>query len=148
MNEILQRLPGFIGNHVLLVVLFVLLLAALAVTQGMVLLRKYSQLTPAGLTLLINRESPLLVDLRPAGDFEKGHVPGARHVPMNQFDPEQKDLGKARELPVVLIDKDGRGASGGAAQRLIKAGFTRVHTLAGGVTAWQQAQLPLAKGKK
>jgi rhodanese-related sulfurtransferase len=34
------------------------------------------------------------------------------------------------------------------AQRLVKAGFTKVYTLGGGVLAWQQAQLPLAKGNK
>jgi rhodanese-related sulfurtransferase len=45
------------------------------------------------------------------------------------------------------MDKDGRG-SDKAAQRLVKAGFTKVYTLGGGVLAWQQAQLPLAKGNK
>jgi rhodanese-related sulfurtransferase len=53
---------------------------------------------------------------------------------------------KARELPVVVMDKDGRTMDG-AAQRLVKAGFTRVYTLAGGVLAWQHAQLPTAKGR-
>ena len=74
------------------------------------------------------------------------HVPGAKHVAMSQFDPENKDLAKARELPVVVMDKDGRNTDS-AAQRLIKAGFTRVYTLGGGVLAWQQAQLPTAKGR-
>jgi rhodanese-related sulfurtransferase len=69
-------------------------------------------------------------------------------VLMSQFDPANKDLAKARELPVVLMDKDGRGNSVKASQQLIKAGFTTVYTLGGGVLAWQQAQLPLAKGKK
>ena len=43
------------------------------------------------------------------------------------------------------MDKDGRG-SDKAAQRLVKAGFTKVYTLGGGVRAGQQAQLPIAKG--
>jgi len=46
-----------------------------------------------------------------------------------------------------VIDKDGRGASDKAAQRLVKAGFSKVYTLGGGVIGWQQAQLPVAKGK-
>ena len=75
------------------------------------------------------------------------HVPGAKHVAMSQFDPEQKDLAKARELPVVVMDKDGRGNSNKAAQRLVKAGFGKVYTLGGGVLAWQQAQYPVAKGR-
>jgi len=47
----------------------------------------------------------------------------------------------------VLIDKDGRGLDK-PAQRLVKAGFVKVYVLGGGVFAWQQAQLPTAKGNK
>jgi rhodanese-related sulfurtransferase len=39
-------------------------------------------------------------------------------------------------------------ASGKAATRLVKAGFTNVATLAGGIEAWRRADLPLAKGKR
>jgi rhodanese-related sulfurtransferase len=76
------------------------------------------------------------------------HLPGARHVTMSQFDPEKKELAQAKALPVVLMDKDGRGNAAKAAQRLLKAGFENVHTLAGGVLAWHAAQLPVAKGNK
>ena len=147
MNDFLQKLPQFLGHHLELSIPFAGLIVALIVVQIMLLMRKFTELTPAGLTQLINRDTPLLIDLSASADFEKMHVPGAKHVAMSQFDPENKDLAKARELPVVVMDKDGRG-SDGAAQRLIKAGFTRVYTLGGGVLAWQQAQLPVEKGRK
>jgi rhodanese-related sulfurtransferase len=146
MNDFLQKLPQFVEHNLALSLLFVVLVIALIVSQLMLMMRKYKELTPAGLTLLINRESPLLIDISAYADFEKMHVPGAKHVAPSQFDPESKDLAKAKELPVVVMDKDGRGMDK-AAQRLIKAGFTRVHTLGGGVLSWQQAQLPVAKGK-
>jgi rhodanese-related sulfurtransferase len=146
MTDFLHKLPQFVSNHYWLFLLLAAVVIALIVTQIMVLLRKYKELTPAGLTQLINRDTPLLIDLSAIADFEKMHVPGAKHVAMSQFDPEQKDVAKARELPVVVMDKDGRN-SDGAAQRLIKAGFTRVYTLGGGVLAWHAAQLPVAKGK-
>lgn len=147
MNDFMHKLPQFVGNHTALCALFAILLLAVIVTQLEPLFRKYKELTPGGLTLLINRESPLLIDLSAYADFEKMHVPGARHVAQSQFDPENKDLNKAKELPVVVMDKDGRG-SDKAAQRLVKAGFSKVYTLGGGVLAWQQAQLPVAKGSK
>jgi rhodanese-related sulfurtransferase len=147
MNDVLHKLPEFVGNHLALVALFLILLLAIIVMEILTLFRKYKELTPAGLTLLINREGPLLVDLSAYAEFEKAHVPGSKHVAMSQFDPEHKDLIKAKDVPVVLIDKDGRGASAKAAQRLVKAGFSKVYTLGGGVLAWQQAQLPVAKGK-
>ena len=148
MSDILQKLPEFIHNHIALVAGFVAVLIALIVMEILSLFRKYKELSPAGLTLLINRESPLMIDLSAYADFEKAHVPGAKHVAMSQFDPESKDLANAKELPVVVMDKDGRGAALKAAQRLVKAGFTKVSVLGGGVAAWQQAQLPVAKGKK
>ncbi len=148
MNDFLHKLPQFVGNHLILFTLLVVLVLAQLWLQVAALFRKYKELTPATLTLLMNRESPLLVDLSAYADFEKAHVPGAKHVPMSQFDPEQKDLSKARELPVVLMDKDGRGLAEKAAQRLVKAGFGKVFFLGGGVMAWQQAQLPVAKGNK
>ena len=148
MNDILHKLPQFIANHVALSALFAVLLLALVVIQAQALFSKIKQLSPAGLTALINRDNPLLIDLSALGDFEKMHVPGARHVAMSQFDPEKKELAKAKSLPVVLMDKDGRGNSAKAAQRLLKAGFEHVHTLAGGVLAWHAAQLPVAKGNR
>jgi rhodanese-related sulfurtransferase len=147
MNDFLQKLPQFLGHHLELSLPFAGLIVALIVVQIMLMMRKFTELTPAGLTQLINRDTPLLIDLSASADFEKMHVPGAKHVAMSQFDPENKDLVKARELPVVVMDKDGRSTDG-AAQRLVKAGFTRVYTLGGGVLAWQQAQLPVEKGRK
>jgi rhodanese-related sulfurtransferase len=65
---------------------------------------------------------------------------------MSQFDPESKDLAKAKDLPVVVICRAGQTAPG-AAQRLVKAGFQKVYFLGGGMGAWTQAQLPVAKGR-
>jgi rhodanese-related sulfurtransferase len=148
MNDILHKLPQFVGNHVALSALFVILLVALIVIQARLLFSKIKELTPAGLTALINRDNPLLIDLSALADFQKMHLPGARHVAMSQFDPEKKELAQAKALPVVLMDKDGRGNAAKAAQRLLKAGFENVHILGGGVLAWHAAQLPVAKGNK
>ena len=148
MNDFLHKLPQFIGNHVALAALFVILLLAVIVVQAQLMFSKIKELTPAGLTGLINRDNPLLIDLSALADFEKMHVPGAKHVAMSQFDPEKKELAQAKSLPVVVMDKDGRGNSAKAAQRLLKAGFEKVHTLGGGVLAWHAAQLPVAKGNR
>ncbi|HEY0229745.1 MAG TPA: rhodanese-like domain-containing protein [Dokdonella sp.] len=146
MSDILHRLPEFLGNHFYLTLGFVGVLVALIVTEMQQLTRGYKALTPAGLTQLINRENALLIDVSSLQDFEKGHIPGARHVAMSQFDPESKDLAKVKDLPVALVCKTGQ-TSGTAAQRLKKAGFSKVFWLEGGLGAWSEAQMPLAKGR-
>ena len=119
---------------------------ALVATEVARLFRGYRTVQPAGLTALVNRDNALVVDLRPIGDFEKGHIPGSKNVQMSQFDPEARQLAAAKSLPVVLVCKAGQVA-GGAAKRLRKAGFERVYVLDGGIGAWQQDGLPLAKGR-
>lgn len=141
-----ERLPEFVANHVVLVGLFAMLAVALVATEFARLTRKYKALTPAQLTHLINRESALVVDVSAIAEYEKGHIPGARHVAMSQFDPEHRELAKARELPIAVYDRQGT-VSAQAAERLSKAGFTRVYWLEGGLGAWQGADLPLARGK-
>jgi len=146
MDEFLHHLPEFAGNHLMLVMIFVVILLALVGGEASRLFRGYKELSPSGLTLLINRESPLLVDLSSNQDFEKGHIAGARHVPLSQFDPENKELAKVRELPVAVYCKNGH-TSAQAASRLVKAGFKQVYWLGGGLGAWQQGGLPTTKGK-
>lgn len=146
MSEFLTRLPEFIGNHLWMCLLFIALVAVLAYTELARLRRGFKELTPAMLTQLINRDNAMVFDLSPRVEFEKGHVPGARHVELDQFDPESDKLKKIREKPIVMVCKSG-SVSAKAAGRLRKAGFTRVHTLAGGTEAWRRADLPLAKGR-
>jgi rhodanese-related sulfurtransferase len=98
------------------------------------------------LTQLINRENALVVDVSPINDFEKGHIVGSKNVVLSQFDPENKQLAKARELPVALVCRTGM-VSAQAAKRLVKAGFPKVYWLDGGIGAWQSADLPLARGR-
>ena len=106
----------------------------------------YKRLTPAELTALINRDDALVLDVSAATDFDKGRIAGAKNLPLAQFDPEHKLLGKANDRPVALVCRTGQG-SAQAAAKLVKAGWTRVHWLDGGLMAWQQADLPLVRGK-
>ncbi len=146
MSEFLSRLPEFIGNHPILSFAFIGVLVALVASEFVRLTRGYRLLTPAGLTQLINRENALLFDVSSIQDYEKGHIPGSRHVAMSQFDPESKELAKVRELPVAIVCRSGQTA-GMAAKRLVKVGFSQVYLLDGGVRAWTEAQMPLAKGR-
>lgn len=144
MSEVFIRLPEFIGNHLWLVLLFVAALGVLVATELMRLRRGFKEITPAGLTQLINRENALVVDLSPQAEYNKGHIPGARHVALDQFDPENEKLAKVRDKPVVLVCRSGM-TSARAAGRLARAGFSHAYTLGGGTDAWRRANLPLSK---
>lgn len=141
-----DQLQAFASSSPLLTTALLGLTVAIIVTEIMRLFRGYAALAPAQLTALINRDNALVVDLSAIGDFEKGHIAGSRNVTPSQFDPESKLLNPAKALPVVVVCRNG-AASASAAQRLKKAGFQNVSWLDGGVAAWQQADLPLVKGR-
>jgi len=137
---------AFAGRNPVLSLALAGLTIAIVFNEISGLLRGYKGLRPAELTGLVNRDSALVVDLRPYADFDKGHIAGAKNVLMTQFDPENPQLKTAKSLPVVLVCKTGQSA-GAAAKRLRKAGFEKVYVLDGGIAAWQQADLPLVKGR-
>ena len=141
-----EELLAFANRNLYLSLGLAAITVALIYTEIARLFRGYKSLRPAELTALINRENALVVDLSPSGDFEKGHIAGSRSVALSQFDPESKLLAKAKSLPVVVTCRTGQ-ASAGAAKRLKKAGFEQVYWLEGGVQGWQQADLPLVKGR-
>lgn len=141
-----QELLAFAEGSPILSLALVGLTIALIYTEVARLFRPYKALRPAELTGLINRDNALVVDLSPSADFEKGHIAGSKNVAMSQFDPENKLLANARALPVVAVCRTGQ-ASADAAKRLKKAGFEKVYWLDGGIAAWQQADLPLVKGR-
>jgi rhodanese-related sulfurtransferase len=136
----------FAGQNPVLSVLFAGLTLALVYTEVARLFVGYKTVSPAQLTDLINRESALLIDVSAIAEFEKGHILGAKHVAMSQFDPENKLLAKAKELPVAVVCRNGQQSSD-AAKRLHKAGFSKVFWLNDGINAWTQADLPLSKGR-
>lgn len=141
-----QELLAFAERNPMLSLALVGLTVAIIYTEIARLFRGFKALRPAELTALINRDNALVVDLSPSGDFEKGHIAGSKSVQLSQFDPENKQLAAAKTLPLVVVCRTGQ-ASADAAKRLKKAGFEQVHWLDGGIAAWQQADLPLVKGR-
>ncbi len=142
----LEALLAFAGRHPYLSLALAGLTIAIVYTEVARLFRGSKALRPAELTGLINRDNALVVDLSSSSEFEKGHIPGSRNIAPSQFDPEHKQLAAAKALPVVAVCRTGQ-ASSAAAARLKKAGFEKVYWLDGGIAAWQQADLPLVKGR-
>jgi len=95
-------------------------------------------------TQLINRSDALVVDLRAAEEYARGHILGARNIPLADLERRAAELDKYKAKPLIVHCGDGNRAGGGAAA-LRGRGFASVHNLAGGFAAWQQAGLPVEK---
>lgn len=98
--------------------------------------------SPLQATLMINREDAIVVDVREAEEYARGHVPNARHIPLGQFDKRLQELAKYKEKPVIVMCQSGN-RSHSACGSLRKAGFDKVFHLAGGLSGWEQAGQPV-----
>jgi len=141
-----EELLAFAGRNPMLSAALVGLTVAIIVTEIRRLFRGFKGIKPAELTQLINAGGTVVVDLSASGDFEKGHIAGSRNAQASAFGPDNKLVANARQSPVVLVCRSGN-ASETAAKALKKAGFEKVYVLDGGIPAWQQAELPLVKGR-
>jgi len=93
---------------------------------------------------LINRRDAVVLDLRDTGEYAAGHIANAKHVPQAQLAERVKELERFKARPVIVSCANGARAAAAAAE-LRKQGFTDAVALRGGVSAWQQAGLPLEK---
>ena len=141
-----ESLQAFATQSPMLSLAFIGLTVAIIYTEISRFFTGYKTVNSASLTALINREDAQVFDVSAIADFEKGHIAGAKNVVLSQVGPDNKLLAKVKEQPVVLVCRTGM-QSADAAKKLVKAGFAKVFWLDGGVAAWQQADLPLVKGK-
>ncbi|MBI3140331.1 MAG: rhodanese-like domain-containing protein [Rhodocyclales bacterium] len=100
--------------------------------------------SPMQATLLINREDAIVLDVREAAEFAQGHIPNSRHIPLAQLDKRLVELEKFKDKSIIVNCASGSRSSS-ACGRLRKRGFTKVFNLAGGISAWDQAGLPVTK---
>lgn len=123
--------------------MLVLLLAALAYYES----RKAGpQVSPQQLSMLVNKENALVLDVRPSKEYRTGHIVDSLNIPFDQFGSQVAQIDKYKDRPVVLVCKMGQHASG-VAKQLRTAGFEQIYRLRGGIMEWTGSQMPLVKGK-
>ncbi len=87
-------------------------------------------------------DAPLVIDVRQADEFARGHVPGAIHLTAGSLPERLAEL--PRDRPIATICASGYRASV-AASLLRAAGFEDVSWVASGVPAWQAAGYPVGR---
>ena len=102
-------------------------------------------LSPAGAVQLINREKAVVIDVCEAEEFALGHVNGAKNIPLGQLEERLPSVVKNKAVPLVLVCAKGARASRAEAMAK-KLGYDKAQALAGGLKAWREANLPVAKG--
>lgn len=86
---------------------------------------------------------PLIVDVREPNEFADVRLEGVALVPMSTFATRFEELPRDRPL-LVMCAAGSRSAA--ATAHLLRNGWTDVTNVAGGITEWERAGLPVLRG--
>jgi adenylyltransferase/sulfurtransferase len=92
------------------------------------------QVEPSELASSLEGQAPpFVLDVREPWEFSVVHLPGAHLIPLGELPARLREIPRDRE--VITVCHHG-GRSLGARDFLIRAGFSHVRSLAGGMDAW------------
>lgn len=144
----MQEYIAFFQENMILSLVWVGLLIALIMNIVKSATAAYKEITANEVTTLMNRENGVVVDIRAKDEFRKGHITDAVHIlPSDIKAGNFGSLENRKSDPIIVVCKTGQTAQE-SANLLAKAGFEKVNLLKNGLIAWNEANLPLVKGKK
>jgi rhodanese-related sulfurtransferase len=142
----MDRILEFAGNNALLVTALMVSFFVLIFSE---LRRKASGLIDIEASeaiKLINNDAVVL-DLRSADSFGRGHIVNARNIPSDELDARMSTLDAFKSQPVIAVCDSGI-SSRRTVNTLRQKGLESVYSLKGGMAGWSQAGLPVVTGKK
>ncbi len=74
-----------------------------------------------------------IIDVREPQEFEDGHIPGAKLIPLGQLDSRYQEIDPDQQA--VIVCRSG-GRSSVACDFLSRVGYQNIHNLMGGMNAW------------
>jgi rhodanese-related sulfurtransferase len=138
----MDQLLVFAGNHTTLLMALGTVIALIVANEVHGAYTGGKRLNVVEAVRLINDRDPIILDVRPAADFKRGHLLNAVNAPLTKLDDLLGQFGKDKAKPVLVYCALG-GSSVGAAERLKKSGFAEVYPLRGGINAWLTSNLPV-----
>ena len=96
-------------------------------------------LAPDRVAEMVKDGGAQLVDVRTDEEWEAGHAPEARHIPIDRLTAEAESLDRSR--PVVLSCRGGDRSS--VAAEAFEASGWQASSMDGGLVAWADRGLPL-----
>jgi rhodanese-related sulfurtransferase len=83
----------------------------------------------------------VIVDVREPNEWREGFIPGAKLIPLASLASRARELDPSKE--VIAVCRSGN-RSISAALILQRAGFTRVSSMAGGMSSWMRHRFPVS----
>ena len=132
----------FFSDQTNLLLIIVAITAAIALAMPSFLQRGARQVSVNDAIKLTNAQEGLFLDVRSSEHYKAGNIPQSRNLPA--ADVPNKMGGLPKDKPIIVVCERGRSAVG-VVNTLKSNGFQDVYVLQGGLAAWVEAGMPLAK---
>lgn len=142
----MDRFLEFAGNHTLLLSALVVSFCVLIFSELRRLASGQVNIDPTSAVRLIN-DNAVVIDLRSAEAFSSGHIANAKSLPHDEFEAKRDTILRSKQKPVIAVCDSGV-SSNRIVDALRKSGYESVFGLKGGMSAWNQAGLPVVAAKK
>ncbi len=142
----MDKFLEFASNHVLLASALLVSFFVLVFSE---LRRKASGLVnvDAGDAVKLINNDAVVIDIRSADAFSRGHIVNARNIPQDELDAKLDQLQEYKASSIIAVCDAGVTTTG-VVNKLRAKGFESVFGLKGGMSGWGQAGLPVVTGKK
>ena len=104
----------------------------------------YREMTAVQAAAFIERENPLVLDVRTPAEFKAGHLPNAVLIPVQELQRRIGELAPYRNKDVLVYCATGNRSTV-AAKILIDQGFTRIVNMRHGIADWYQRKYPVVR---
>jgi rhodanese-related sulfurtransferase len=91
---------------------------------------------------LMGQPDTIILDVRTAGEYNNGHIPGALNIPVQELAKRHSELDK--EKLIVLYCRSGNRSA--SANRILKnAGFAKINNFKGSWRVWTAKKFPVER---
>lgn len=139
-----EQILQFIQSHWWLCIMAVLVLGLIIFEEIKGKLLGIPKVSAQNTVLWLNRENAIVIDLRSKTAFANSHILGAINIVPTEIGQNLKKIEAHKNQNIILVSDQDAGIAT-TSSKLKLAGFTKIYGLAGGLSAWQDAQLPLSK---
>jgi rhodanese-related sulfurtransferase len=91
-----------------------------------------------------HQDGAFVIDVRDPWEYEAGHVPGAKNIPLGHLPRRIHELPRDKEIHVICAS----GSRSYAAAQLLAGSGLQASSVRGGTHAWIRAGKPVVNGNR
>ena len=93
------------------------------------------------LAFQMQSQGDAIIDVREQHEWEMGHATGAMHFPKSQMTKFKEQYTDFDRTLIIMCQRGIRSKT--VADYLVDLGYTDIYSVKGGLTAWEDAKLPV-----